>query len=90
MTNGNLTSHGDIFEGKVLMLVCRSSKNLNIIAIAASNYCYVFQAKHNIATATIGEQPTNPFSCLNTTYSTLATSKAVDNNWPTYHSIPTI
>jgi hypothetical protein len=43
------------------MLVCWFSKNLDIIAIATSNYCYVNQAKHNIATATIGEQPTNLF-----------------------------
>jgi hypothetical protein len=55
ITNGYLTSHGDIFEGKVLMLVCWSPKNLDITGIAASNYCYVNQAKHNIATTTIGE-----------------------------------
>jgi hypothetical protein len=72
------------------MLVCWSSKNLDITTIATSNYCYVNQAKHNIATTTIGEQPTNPFSYFNTTYSTPATSKVVDNNWPTYHSITTI
>jgi hypothetical protein len=85
-----LTSHGDTFEGKVLMLMCQSSENSDIAATAASNCCYIGQAKHNTATATIGEQPTIPLSCFNTTYSTPATSEAAGNTRPIYYSATAI
>jgi hypothetical protein len=90
ITKGNLTSHGDTFEGKVLMLMCQSSENSDIAATAASNCCYIGQAKHNTATATIGEQPTIPLSCFNTTYSTPATSEAAGNTRPIFYSATAI
>jgi competence transcription factor ComK len=85
ITEGNFTSHGDIFEGKVLMLMRWSFKISNIVATSASNCCYVGQAKHNTAMTTISEQPANLLSHFNTMYSTPTTLEVANNSW-----IPTI